>query len=108
MSTATVRAYRSNFAGWFMSSATRKSPQNKAFYGHRATYSGKAHCIKDCVLIDGACGTGGMLTVAQNRLLELAKKHGKEVAIHLFDQEINPETYDKVRRHFIWQRKKMK
>ncbi|MBR2553568.1 MAG: SAM-dependent DNA methyltransferase [Aeriscardovia sp.] len=42
---------------------------------------------------DGACGTGGMLTVAQNRLLELAKKHGKEVAIHLFGQEINPETY---------------
>jgi type I restriction-modification system DNA methylase subunit len=49
-----------------------------------------------------------MLTVAQNRLLELAKKHGKEVAIHLFGQEINPETYDKVRRHFIWQRKKMR
>ena len=42
---------------------------------------------------DGACGTGGMLTVAQNRLMELAKKQGKEVAIHLFGQEINPETY---------------
>ena len=42
---------------------------------------------------DGACGTGGMLTVAQNRLLELAKKRDKEVAIHLFGQEINPETY---------------
>ena len=42
---------------------------------------------------DGACGTGGMLTVAQNRLLDLAKKQGKEVAIHLFGQEINPETY---------------
>ncbi len=42
---------------------------------------------------DGACGTGGMLTVAQDRLLELAKKQGKEVAIHLFGQEINPETY---------------
>ena len=42
---------------------------------------------------DGACGTGGMLTVAQNRLLTLAKRRGKEVAIHLFGQEINPETY---------------
>lgn len=42
---------------------------------------------------DGACGTGGMLTVAQDRLLTLAKKRGKEVAIHLFGQEINPETY---------------
>lgn len=108
MSTATARAYRSRFAGRFTPSEMRKSPQNKAFYGHRTTYWEKAHCIKDRVLLDGACGTGGMLTVAQNRLLELAKKHGKEVAIHLFGQEINPETYDKVRRHFIWQRKKMR
>ena len=42
---------------------------------------------------DGACGTGGMLTVAQDRLLTLSKRRGKEVAIHLFGQEINPETY---------------
>ncbi len=42
---------------------------------------------------DGACGTGGMLTVAQSRLLALAHRRGKEVAIHLFGQEINPETY---------------
>lgn len=42
---------------------------------------------------DGACGTGGMLTVAQDRLLTLAKRRGKGVAIHLFGQEINPETY---------------
>ena len=42
---------------------------------------------------DGACGTGGMLTVAQDRLLALAKERGKQVSIHLFGQEINPETY---------------
>lgn len=42
---------------------------------------------------DGACGTGGMLTVAQDRLLRLAKSRGKKVSIHLFGQEINPETY---------------
>ena len=42
---------------------------------------------------DGACGTGGMLTVAQDRLLTLAQRRGKEVAIRLFGQEINPETY---------------
>lgn len=42
---------------------------------------------------DGACGTGGMLTVAQERLLALAKRRGKEVAIHLFGQEVQPETY---------------
>ena len=42
---------------------------------------------------DGACGTGGMLTVAQERLLTLAHRRGKDVSIHLFGQEINPETY---------------
>lgn len=42
---------------------------------------------------DGACGTGGMLTVAQERLLTLAHRRSKDVAIHLFGQEINPETY---------------
>lgn len=42
---------------------------------------------------DGACGTGGMLTVAQDRLLTLAKEREKDVSIHLFGQEINPETY---------------
>lgn len=52
MSTATARAYQPYFAGRFMPSEKRKSPQNKAFYGHRDTYSGKAHCIKDSVLLD--------------------------------------------------------
>lgn len=42
---------------------------------------------------DGACGTGGMLTVAQDRLTQLAYQTGKKVSIHLFGQEINPETY---------------
>lgn len=51
------------------------------------------NCITFGTAIDGACGTGGMLTVAQDRLLTLAKRRGKEVAIHLFGQEINPETY---------------
>jgi type I restriction enzyme M protein len=45
------------------------------------------------LLYDGACGTGGMLTVAEESLAELARAHGKEVSIHLFGQEINPETY---------------
>jgi len=42
---------------------------------------------------DGACGTGGMLTVAQERLLTLAARRGKQVSIHLFGQEVQPETY---------------
>ena len=45
------------------------------------------------LVYDGACGTGGMLTVAEESLAELAKQHKKEVSIHLFGQEINPETY---------------
>lgn len=45
------------------------------------------------LLYDGSCGTGGMLTVAEEALHELAESHGKEVSIHLFGQEINPETY---------------
>ncbi|MBZ0071171.1 MAG: type I restriction-modification system subunit M [Gammaproteobacteria bacterium] len=44
-------------------------------------------------LYDGACGTGGMLTVAEEELRALAGDHDKEVSIHLFGQEINPETY---------------
>jgi type I restriction enzyme M protein len=44
-------------------------------------------------LYDGACGTGGMLTVAEERLKELAREHGKEVSMYLFGQEVNPETY---------------
>jgi len=42
---------------------------------------------------DGACGTGGMLTVAEETLQQLAEAHGKEVSIHLFGQEVQPETY---------------
>ena len=45
------------------------------------------------LVYDGACGTGGMLTVAEGRLHDLARDHGKEVSIHLFGQEVNPETY---------------
>ncbi|MGA2120583.1 MAG: class I SAM-dependent DNA methyltransferase [Methanoregula sp.] len=45
------------------------------------------------LVYDGACGTGGMLTIAEERLKGLAEAHGKEVAIHLYGQEVNPETY---------------
>lgn len=45
------------------------------------------------LLYDGACGTGGMLTVAEDTLNELAAAHGKQVSTHLFGQEINAETY---------------
>lgn len=45
------------------------------------------------LLYDGACGTGGMLTVAEETLLQLANERGKQVSVHLFGQEINAETY---------------
>ena len=45
------------------------------------------------LLYDGACGTGGMLTVAEETLADLATQHRKQVSTHLFGQEINGETY---------------
>lgn len=45
------------------------------------------------LLYDGACGTGGMLTVAEEALRQIAAEHGKQVSTHLFGQEINAETY---------------
>jgi type I restriction enzyme M protein len=45
------------------------------------------------LVYDGASGTGGMLTVAEESLSALAAERGKEVAIHLYGQEVNPETY---------------
>ena len=45
------------------------------------------------LLYDGACGTGGMLTVAEDVLRRFADERGKEVSTHLYGQEINAETY---------------
>ena len=45
------------------------------------------------LVYDGACGTGGMLTVAEETLTQIARQRGKQVAAHLYGQEINSETY---------------
>ncbi|MBN1955860.1 MAG: SAM-dependent DNA methyltransferase [Anaerolineae bacterium] len=45
------------------------------------------------LVYDGTCDTGGMLTVAEETLADLAVQVGKDVSIHLFGQEVNPETY---------------
>ena len=45
------------------------------------------------LVYDGACGTGGMLTSAEETLTQLAGEQGKEVSVHLYGQEVNPETY---------------
>lgn len=44
-------------------------------------------------IYDGACGTGGMLTVGEQHIMELAKENGKKVSINLFGQENADETY---------------
>jgi len=45
------------------------------------------------LLYDCACGTGGMLTVAEDTLASIADKRGQQVKCLLYGQEINPETY---------------
>ena len=45
------------------------------------------------LLYDGACGTGGMLTVADETLRGLAKARDKQVATHLYGQELQSATY---------------
>ena len=45
------------------------------------------------VLYDGALGTGGMLTIAEQTLRDIAEERGEEISTHLYGQEINSETY---------------
>ena len=45
------------------------------------------------LLYDGAMGTGGMLTVAEETLKHLSAGRDKKVVTHLYGQEINAETY---------------
>lgn len=44
-------------------------------------------------IYDGACGTGGMLTVGEERIKELAEQTGEKVSVHLYGQENFDETY---------------
>lgn len=81
--------------------------ENNEEAGEHFTPRDVVELMADCVLLpvadkimdstyscyDGASGTGGMLTVAHERLQKLAIDHHKKVSIHLFGQEINPETY---------------
>ncbi len=53
------------------------------------------------LLYDGACGTGGMLTVAEDTVKELVAGRGKQVSTHLYGQEINAETYAIAKADFL-------
>lgn len=45
------------------------------------------------IMYDGACGTGGMLTLAQERLQNIAKANNKTFSTVIYGQECQPETY---------------
>ncbi|MGI5871848.1 MAG: hypothetical protein ACOX8T_07425 [Bacillota bacterium] len=93
MSTATARAYQPRFAGRFVPFEMQKSPQNKAFYGHWSTYSGKAHCIKDSVLLDGTCENGGFLTVTDEFVKpDIGRSRKKRTLIKMRTWAISKET----------------
>ena len=51
----------------------RKTPRNSADSRHFRHFGTDSHCIKDCVLIDPACGTSGFL-VASGEYLKKNKK----------------------------------
>lgn len=87
MTATAARATCASFSHCVRAAESRKSPQNSDFYGHRTTYSEKAHCIKDSVLLDPACGTGGMLIEAIHYMKNDKQTYGK-----IFGQEKNLST----------------
>lgn len=51
--------------------------------------------IKDSTysVYDGACGTGGILTIAKDRIKEIAKDKGKNVQVLIYGQELQAGTF---------------
>lgn len=45
------------------------------------------------LIYDGACGTGGILTLAEKRVNEIAKERNKEIKTYIYGQELNEETF---------------
>ena len=45
-------------------------------------------------IYDGACGTLGMATVAEEKLQKYAEENNKQLSIHIFGQESTEETYE--------------
>ena len=44
-------------------------------------------------IYDGACGTGGILTIAQEEIERIATEEGRRVRTSIFGQELQPDTY---------------
>lgn len=77
MSTATATAYRSNFTGRIAPAKSRKSSEIKPFHECRGTSFGKAHCIKDRVLLDPSAGSGTFLIEYMKFITENLKRRFK-------------------------------
>ena len=89
MTATAARATCASFSHCVRAAESRKSPQNSDFYGHRTTYSEKAHCIKDSVLLDPCCGSGGMFVQSANFVNHHA---GNINNLSIFGQDANPTT----------------
>ena len=88
MTATAARATCASFSHCVRAAESRKSPQNSDFYGHRTTYSEKAHCIKDSVLLDPFGGSGSTLIAANQlkrkaRLIEL-ERHYVDVIVRRY------------------------
>lgn len=44
-------------------------------------------------IYDAACGTGGILSIAEQRIKDIAGERHKQIKIDLYGQELQPETY---------------
>jgi hypothetical protein len=89
MTATAARATCASFSHCVRAAESRKSPQNSDFYGHRTTYSEKAHCIKDSVLLDQTCGSGGFFYKGYN-FVEL---YNPSADVLLFVRASNAEIY---------------
>lgn len=88
MSTVTASEYRSRFTGRIASAGSRKSPEIKLFRRVRGTFAGKAHCIKDSVLLDDTCGAGNFLTNTNNdRIVKVERGNAKYMEVNALWQK---------------------
>jgi hypothetical protein len=82
MSTPSAREYRSRFTGRIAPAGSRKSLENKPFHGRWSTYSGKAHGIKDRVLLDETCGSSGFLDEYDARIVKVERGNAKYMEVN--------------------------
>ena len=88
---ATTTAYRTQtglMGGYQSGPRYRKKLRNSADSRHFRHFGTDSRCIKDCVLIDPACGSGSLLLKAEKVLGREAVRNG------FYGQEINITTYN--------------